>query len=99
MKLQIKKNKKQRILFQKFEIKQLILKSIISNNYFSKNIRQRIKQNYFLLDLNSSLTRIKNRCVLTGRSRSINRFFKLSRIQLRLLASSCLLPGVNKYSW
>ena len=57
-------------------------------------------QQYFLNIKNtSSLTRIKNRCILTGRARSVYRFFKLSRLQLRKWASYGNLPGVSKYSW
>lgn len=99
MKKQIKKNKKQRVLFKEFELTQLILKSISKNFKLPKQLRWEIKDNNFKLDMNSSITRIKNRCILTGRSKSIYRFFKLSRLQLRLLASKSLLPGVNKYNW
>jgi small subunit ribosomal protein S14 len=48
---------------------------------------------------NSSATRIKNRCELTGRPRSYYRKFKLSRIALRELASAGQIPGMVKSSW
>ena len=99
MKKKIKQNIKQRYLFKHFEKKRLILKSIINNTSIKKDIRFKIQQRYFSFSNNSSLTRIKNRCVLTGRSRSIYRFFKISRIELRKLASKGLLPNVFKYSW
>jgi small subunit ribosomal protein S14 len=41
-------------------------------------------------------TLIKNRCVLTSRSRSIRRFTKLSRIQFKKLGSDGLLAGISK---
>lgn len=99
MKKQIKKNKKQRVLFKQFELTQLVLKTISKNFKLPQQLRWEIRDNNFKLDINSSITRIKNRCILTGRSKSIYRFFKLSRLQLRLLASKSLLPGVNKYNW
>lgn len=99
MKKQKKKNINQRYLFDQQEKKRLILKAIIQNFYFSPSIRWKIQKKYFLLSANSSITRIKNRCILTGRSRSVYRFFKLSRIQLRKLASEGCLPGLSKYSW
>jgi small subunit ribosomal protein S14 len=48
---------------------------------------------------NSSATRIRNRCELSGRSRSVYRKNKLSRIALRELGSKGLVPGLVKSSW
>lgn len=48
---------------------------------------------------NSSRTRIRNRCELSGRPRAFYRKFKLSRIALRELASSGQIPGMVKSSW
>ena len=48
---------------------------------------------------NSSATRIRNRCELTGRPRGYYRKFKLSRIALRELASAGQIPGMVKSSW
>jgi small subunit ribosomal protein S14 len=51
------------------------------------------------LPRNGSRTRVRNRCVLTGRPRGYYRKFKLSRIALRELASSGQIPGMVKSSW
>ena len=51
------------------------------------------------LPRNSSKSRIRNRCSLTGRPRAVYRKFGLSRIALRELASHGKLPGVVKSSW
>lgn len=99
MKKTIKKNKKQRLLFQYFELRKLSIKAIIYNKELPFSIRTKIQQKNFRFDLNSSITRIKNRCILTGRARSISKMFKLSRLQFRLLASNNFLPGVHKYNW
>ena len=99
MKKQVKKNINQRYLFKQEEKKRLILKTITQNLTFERGLRWKIQKKFNVFSNNSSITRIKNRCVLTGRSRSIYRFFKLSRIQLRRLASQGRLPGVVKYSW
>ena len=64
-----------------------------------QDLRWKIQQKWFFFNQNSSITRLKNICILTGRSRSIYRLFKISRIQLRKLASEGFLPGVSKYSW
>jgi small subunit ribosomal protein S14 len=51
------------------------------------------------LPRNSSPTRLKNRCVETGRPRSYMRQFGLSRLSFREHASKGEIPGVTKSSW
>lgn len=51
------------------------------------------------LPRNSSATRLKNRCELTGRPRGYMRKFQLSRIAFRELAHKGQLPGIKKASW
>src|SRR5215467_5813711 len=51
------------------------------------------------LPRNSSRTRVRNRCSLTGRPRGYYRKFRMSRIALRELASAGQIPGMVKSSW
>ena len=51
------------------------------------------------LPRNSSRTRLRNRCWVTGRSRGFYRDFGLSRHVFREWAHEGLLPGVVKSSW
>ncbi|MCS7033447.1 MAG: 30S ribosomal protein S14 [Phycisphaerae bacterium] len=51
------------------------------------------------LPRDSSPTRSRNRCELTGRSRGVLRKFKICRIMLRELALSGKIPGLKKASW
>lgn len=51
------------------------------------------------LPRNASPTRLRNRCIVTGRSRSYMRRFGLSRITFRELALKGEIPGVTKSSW
>lgn len=51
------------------------------------------------LPRDSSPTRLKSRCELTGRPRGYLRKFKLSRIAFRELAHKGQIPGVTKASW
>lgn len=56
----------------------------------------------FLKSLNlksSCVTRMRNRCLLTGRSGSIYRLFKISRIQLKTLGLQGNLVGLRRSSW
>lgn len=61
--------------------------------------KQRIQIQLQKLPRNSSPTRLKNRCDVTGRPRGYLRKFGLSRITFREMASLGLLPGVRKSSW
>ncbi len=51
------------------------------------------------LPRNSSPTRLKNRCLQTGRGRGYMRRFGLSRIAFREHAAKGEIPGVTKSSW
>lgn len=48
---------------------------------------------------NSAKVRVRNRCAMTGRPRSVYRKFALCRIALRELASTGQIPGMVKSSW
>jgi len=99
MKKQIKKNINQRLFFSDFEKNRLVLKSVTQNIQVKKQIRWKLQLKFNRLPFNSSLTRISNICILTGRSHSVYRFMKYSRIQLRKWASLGILPGITKRSW
>jgi small subunit ribosomal protein S14 len=51
------------------------------------------------LPRDASPTRVRSICALTGRSRSVYRKFKVSRIMLRELALQGKIPGMRKASW
>ncbi len=95
MKSAVTRDKKRRALFKEYEEKRLALKILQRLN--PKDIR--IQQGLDELPHNSSRTRIRNRCVITGRSRSVWRTFRISRIQLRKLALEGSLMGVKGSSW
>ena len=48
---------------------------------------------------NANPIRLHNRCSITGRPKGYMRYFGLSRIQFREMASKGLIPGVKKASW
>ncbi|MSO13364.1 30S ribosomal protein S14 [Rickettsiales endosymbiont of Trichoplax sp. H2] len=95
----VQRNLKRQNLFKKNEKKREELKSI--RNDKTKTLEERFEAQISLSNLprNSSKTRIRNRCLLSGRGRGVYNKFKLSRIWFRKLASECKLPGVTKSSW
>ena len=99
MKKQLKHNIKQRYSFRDNEKKRLILKIVSKNLKLKRKVRWKALQKFLnIMNINSP-TRIQNICILTGRTKSVYRLFKLSRIQLRELASNGKLPNIAKYSW
>tara|TARA_Y100001935_G_scaffold254646_1_gene264362 strand:- start:1756 stop:2061 length:306 start_codon:yes stop_codon:yes gene_type:complete len=51
------------------------------------------------LPRNSHPNRVRNRCNLTGRPRSVYRKFGLSRLSFREMALKGEVPGITKASW
>lgn len=64
---------------------------------FDEKIQATIKLSE--LPRNSSRTRVRNRCKVSGRPRGFHRKFAMSRIALRELGSLGLIPGLTKSSW
>lgn len=80
--------------FKQNELKQISLKLGLRLNHKLK-INNIIK--FEQLTKKSLLNRIKNRCTLTGRSKSIYSKFRISRIKLREMFFSGFLIGMKKY--
>jgi small subunit ribosomal protein S14 len=95
----IDKNRKRRKLVQQMAPKRARLKAIANDRDAAPEERFAAQLKLSELPRNTSATRIRNRCELTGRARSVYRKFKLSRIALRDLASTGQIPGMVKSSW
>lgn len=90
---------KKRLNVYKFDFIRYKLKYIINNTKLHPAIRYKAYLELKNLIKNSSKVRLKNNCVLTGRSKSVYKHFKISRIMFRELALKGLLYGVRKASW
>ena len=92
------RQKKREKLVKRYKSQREKLKTKIKNLLFldEKLIMYKKLQK---LPRNSSPTRLKNRCIMTGRPKGYYRAFGLSRHILREMAYECLLPGVKKASW
>lgn len=90
---------KKRLLVQKFEMKRAHYKAICHDRSLPNQIRYDFALKLSKLPRNSSKTRLKNRCVFTGRSHSVYRKFGISRLVFRELALKGALTGVHKASW
>jgi small subunit ribosomal protein S14 len=95
----VNKNQRREKMAKQFAAKRARLKAMAVDDKLSPEDRFEARIKLAELPRNSSPTRIRNRCALTGRPRAVYRKFKLSRLALRELASSGALPGVVKSSW
>ena len=95
----IEKNNRRRKMAKQFADRRAKLKAIVQDRKVP--VEERFAATLKLAELprNSSKTRIRNRCELSGRPRAYYRKHKLSRIALRELGSKGLIPGLVKSSW
>ena len=95
----IQRNLKRIRLAKKFLKKRKNLKKIIKNRKLPLEDRFAAQLKLAKIPKNSSKTRIRNRCEITGRPHGYYRKLKISRIALRDLASKGKIPGMTKSSW
>jgi small subunit ribosomal protein S14 len=95
----IEKNERRRRMTKKFSSRRAKLKAIVHDKTLPVEDRFAATLKLAKLPRNSSATRIRNRCELTGRPRAYYRKHRLSRIALRELGSKGLIPGLVKSSW
>jgi small subunit ribosomal protein S14 len=95
----IVKNEKRKKLTKKFASKRKQLKATIQDPKTSFSEKIEAQQALNKLPKNSSKTRIRSRCKVTGRPRAVLKKFELCRNAFRQLALEGHLPGVIKSSW
>ena len=95
----INKNERRKLLVKKYAGRYARLKAIAADE--SKDETERLIARLKLAEIprNGNPTRVRNRCMVTGRPRGVYRKFKLGRVMLRQLATRGMIPGVVKSSW
>ena len=95
----IEKNKRRAQLCQRKAAKRARLKEMAEDRDLPPEERFAARLKLAEMPRNSSPTRLRNRCELSGRPRGFYRRFKISRVALRELGSQGLIPGLVKSSW
>lgn len=95
----INREAKRRRLVKKYAAKRTALKVIIQDVARDEEERAAARQRLQELPRNSSESRLRNRCQMTGRPRGVFRKFGLCRNKIRELAMRGEVPGVVKASW
>jgi small subunit ribosomal protein S14 len=98
-KSQIERNEKRRRLAKKYAARRAKLKALARDKSLSQEDRFSARLKLAQLPRNSSPSRFRLRCELTGRSRGNYQKFKLCRMAIRELGSSGQIPGMIKSSW
>jgi small subunit ribosomal protein S14 len=95
----VEKNNRRQKMTKNAAAKRAKLKAIIADK--KKPMEERFAATIKLAEMprNSSATRIRNRCEISGRARSVYRKQKMSRIAIRDYGSKGLIPGLVKSSW
>src|SRR5712691_11051657 len=95
----VERNNKRCRLAQKFKARRTRLKALAADRQLPAEERFAARLKLAELPRNSSPSRVRNRCELSGRARGYYRKLRMSRIALRDLASQGRIPGMTKSSW
>jgi small subunit ribosomal protein S14 len=95
----IEKNNRRRNMVARLAGKRAELKR--RSNDESLSLVERFQARLKLAEMprNSSAVRIRNRCEISGRPRGVYRKLRMSRIAIRDLGSTGMIPGLVKSSW
>lgn len=93
------RNLKRAALAKKFASRRNKLKDVVMDKTTSPEDRFQATLKLAELPRNSATNRYRNRCKITGRSRSYYRKFGLGRSELRDMAAYGEIPGLVKSSW
>ncbi|NRA63031.1 MAG: 30S ribosomal protein S14 [Pseudobacteriovorax sp.] len=98
-KSKIASDNRKRQIVERYRSQRDELRARSKNPHLSEDERAEARAKLAKLPRNSCPTRLKNRCMKTGRARGNLRKFGLSRIAFREMALAGELPGVKKASW
>ena len=93
------KNNRRRKMVKQAAPKRMKLKAVARDKSLSMEDRFAAVLKLAEMPRNTSPTRIRNRCEISGRPRAYYRKLRMSRIALRELGSKGLIPGLVKSSW
>ncbi len=95
----IEKNNRRMRLVKQYADRRNRLKTAAADENLSDQDRFAARLKLAELPRNSSQTRVRNRCEMTGRPRAYYRKLKMSRIALRSMSNEGKIPGMVKSSW
>jgi small subunit ribosomal protein S14 len=94
----IQREKKRENLIAKYQFKRKFIKEQL-RDVITFEDRLDLYNKFERIPRNSSPTRHRNRCWVTGRSQGFYRDFGLSRHLVREMGNDALIPGLRRSSW
>jgi ribosomal protein S14 len=94
-----KKDKERREIYKQAEKNKNIYKMLRRNEMLDQETRNYFNTLLTSSSKDSSISRIKNRCIETGRSRGIISAYRISRMRFREYLKESLISGVKKRSY
>jgi len=98
-KSKIARNLQRKEMVERYAAKRAALKAIVADPNQPEEKKFEAVEKLQKLPRNSSATRIRNRCRVTGRPRAYYRKFEMSRVALRELGNRGEIAGLKKASW
>ena len=95
----VARNTRRVLIAAAFQVKRLRLQSILESRNASPEEKELARIGFQDLPRDSSPSRQRNRCRLTGRPKGVYRKFGLCRNKLREAAMRGDIPGLSKASW
>ena len=86
-------------MVEKYSVKRLALKSVIKDINASNDEKELAQKKLNAMPRDSSPSRMRKRCSITGRPHGVYRKFGLARNKLRESAMKGEIPGLTKASW
>jgi small subunit ribosomal protein S14 len=95
----IEREKRREKLVKRYAAKRATLKETIRNPKSTDAEREEALRKLQSLPRDTSASRMRNRCAITGRPRGVYRKFGLARTKLREATMRGDVPGLRKASW
>jgi small subunit ribosomal protein S14 len=94
----VKQKKREKLVALNWQ-RRAALRSKVKDLNISEEERDEARTALNKMRRDTSPSRLKNRCQLTGRAHGYLRKFKMSRLCFRELAGMGMIPGITKASW
>jgi len=95
----IERDKQKRKCYLTLFLKREKIKKVLKDRNQEMSFRYKAQIELNKLSKNGSKVRLANRCSITGRTHSVLKSFRISRIKLRELINMGLINGTKKSSW
>ena len=90
---------KRRKMFAEQEAERNALRAMKKSDILPLAVKTKASEDLASLPYNSCITRMRDRCTLTDRSRGCVIKYRISRIKFRDFADKGLISGVTRSSW